>query len=336
MKKIVIVLLTLALLVGLFLPATVMAKTRWSLEGWRISQSKWTDGKLKTYYECSWVYYRLMVFDYDGTTPITVQHDYQDGKGNFGIDGAEGWFIGPQTDSSVSPYPYDTNIPVLYDEADGIFSVDGPDIELEPDGTSTVLEYDIVITSPGTLIGEDFAIYWKAHCSMTGAPNVSFPEIIPSGSSHWSGASLHTHTSVTGRQDVPIATPPEFGANPSIDVEKEVLVDPASNSIWDDADSPTGPTAHYCVRFRYIVTNTGDVTLTNITLEDSDFGYISVPEGKETLPNGETFTVYYPSETTSVSAESGQQDNIATATGYYAEDPCSDEDYCHYFGDLYY
>jgi len=126
-------------------------------------------------------------------------------------------------------------------------------------------------------------------------------------------------------------------AAPSIDVEKEVQVDPASNPPWEDADEATGPTAHYCVRFRYIITNTGDVELNFIELSDNRIPAVSVPVNT-TLAPGAQVTVYYPeigSEPASIPAESGQYENIATATGYYAGHPYLDTDYCHYFGDLY-
>ncbi len=58
-------------------------------------------------------------------------------------------------------------------------------------------------------------------------------------------------------------------ANPSIDIEVQVSVDHGEN--WIDADSlATAPdiVVGEWVKYKYIVTNTGDVELTNITIID--------------------------------------------------------------------
>ena len=62
-----------------------------------------------------------------------------------------------------------------------------------------------------------------------------------------------------------------FAQNPAIDVEKYVSVDGGEN--WEDADDLTGP-FFICdtdPQFKFVVTNTGNVDLTGITLTDSDF-----------------------------------------------------------------
>jgi len=57
---------------------------------------------------------------------------------------------------------------------------------------------------------------------------------------------------------------------PSIDIEKYVSVD--GQASWDDADAATGPDvpAGGDVYFKLVVTNTGNVTLTNIDVLDAD------------------------------------------------------------------
>ncbi len=60
--------------------------------------------------------------------------------------------------------------------------------------------------------------------------------------------------------------------NPSIDVEKYVSLDNGTN--WVDADDPTGPGMicyTYDPQFKFVVTNTGNVDLTGISLTDSEF-----------------------------------------------------------------
>ena len=77
-----------------------------------------------------------------------------------------------------------------------------------------------------------------------------------------------------------------FGAAPAIDVEKYVSVD--GGATWDDADSPTGPLltddSPYDPKFKFVVHNTGNVDLSNITLSDSDFDLNGAAAGP-TLPS---------------------------------------------------
>lgn len=65
-----------------------------------------------------------------------------------------------------------------------------------------------------------------------------------------------------------------FGVIPSITIEKYVSVD--NGATWQEADTSPGPLLPDGVtpQFKFIVTNTGDVTLTNIEVTDSVFGVI--------------------------------------------------------------
>ena len=58
-----------------------------------------------------------------------------------------------------------------------------------------------------------------------------------------------------------------FGAAPAIDVEKYVSVD--GGLTWLDADSPTGPYLNNgtAPQFKFVVTNTGNVALANVSLD---------------------------------------------------------------------
>ncbi len=59
---------------------------------------------------------------------------------------------------------------------------------------------------------------------------------------------------------------------PEIDVEKLVSVD--GGATYFDADDPTGPSlieSGAAPIFKFVVTNTGDVSLENIILSDTDF-----------------------------------------------------------------
>jgi len=111
-----------------------------------------------------------------------------------------------------------------------------------------------------------------------------------------------------------------FGSSPGIDIEK------ATNG--QDADEPPGPTI--CVgdpvNWSYVVTNTGNVMLTNVNVTDNKGVSISCP--KTELAAGESMTC-----TAEGSALLGQYANIASVT---AKDPNNndliDYDPSHYYG----
>ena len=115
---------------------------------------------------------------------------------------------------------------------------------------------------------------------------------------------------------------------PAIDVEK--YVGASATGAWDDADSPTGQTytAGSNVYFRFVVTNTGNVALSNVTLSDSDFSPLTGCNVSGTLAAGQAYQcVYGP-----VTAITGQHENEATATGSYNGTTYSDTDLAHYLG----
>ncbi len=120
-------------------------------------------------------------------------------------------------------------------------------------------------------------------------------------------------------------------ANPSIDVEKYVSVD--NLATWHDADTPPGPAAvagSETAWFKFVVTNDGDVNLTNVNLSDSDFdaaitAQCTIPAE---LAAGESFEcVIGP-----FVAIEGQHTNTATVTGDYDSQTNSDSDPAKYFG----
>ncbi|MDQ2087951.1 hypothetical protein RBH29_16095, partial [Herbivorax sp. ANBcel31] len=110
-----------------------------------------------------------------------------------------------------------------------------------------------------------------------------------------------------------------FSPEPRIDVQK--LVSPDGGITFLDADTPPGPNVPQGTDpiFRYVVTNTGNVILDNVTLTDDVLGSITIPT--TTLTPAQSFTV----DVTGTWAE-GQQENIATATGQYEDITVTDED----------
>jgi hypothetical protein len=111
-----------------------------------------------------------------------------------------------------------------------------------------------------------------------------------------------------------------FGAAPAIDIEK--------HTNGQDADEPTGPMilVGQPVAWTYIVTNTGNVPLTNIQVVDDQGVVVTLPG--TTLGVGESMT-----GTASGVAVAGQYANLGTVTGQWSGHPVTDADSSHYFGE---
>ena len=106
----------------------------------------------------------------------------------------------------------------------------------------------------------------------------------------------------------------------SIDVEK------ATNG--EDADIPTGPEIPVGdpVRWTYVITNTGGVTLSDIALDDDILGGIKCP--RTTLKPGESMTCK-----ASGVAEKGQYENVGSVRGTAPDKSVvRDKDHSHYLG----
>ena len=113
---------------------------------------------------------------------------------------------------------------------------------------------------------------------------------------------------------------------PSINVEKQVSVD--GGDTWLDADSAPGPSIEEGseVLFRFVVTNTGNVDLTDITLNDDVYD-LSGADLTDPLLVGGSFE-YILAET----AEEGQHQNTATVTGEHGGVTYSNSDVVYYSG----
>ena len=114
---------------------------------------------------------------------------------------------------------------------------------------------------------------------------------------------------------------PTVGANgltAAIDIEK------ATNGV--DADMAPGPSLFVgsSVEWTYVVENTGNVVLYNITVTDDMIGDICTIDS---LEPGESHTCY----ATGI-VEPGQYANLGTVTGEYDDMTVSDTDPSHYYG----
>ena len=117
---------------------------------------------------------------------------------------------------------------------------------------------------------------------------------------------------------------------PSIDIEKELSV---NGGPWLDADLAPGPTvpSDATVRFRFVVANTGNVTLTNVQVTDSvfDTSNCMIPTTLVPGQSGECVIGAF-------AAQTGQHRDLGTVTGTTPPPlPAQmDQDPAHYFGVL--
>lgn len=125
---------------------------------------------------------------------------------------------------------------------------------------------------------------------------------------------------------------------PAIDIEKLVKVDGATAFV--DADTAaTGPNAFEGtpVQFKFTVTNTGNVTLSDITVSDSDFdlsgltgdanGSLAGYQIATLAPSGSVDILY-----TQSAATVGQHTDTGTASTTFNGSTVSDTDNANYFG----
>ena len=163
-------------------------------------------------------------------------------------------------------------------------------------------------------------------------------EVLQAG---WTQTSTPTCHSVTLLATAPTnAVSKDFGnlqVSATIDVEKSVSVTGPSGTFVD-ADSPTGPTLLDGFDepvFRFVITNTGNVPLSSVSLSDDDaafdFGDCATPV-PTTLAVGASYTCEL-----SIDWTSSQHTDTATASGSFTGSdstayPASDTDKAHYFG----
>lgn len=142
----------------------------------------------------------------------------------------------------------------------------------------------------------------------------------------------HTNTVTAAGQD-PLGsfhnatdTANYYGATPAIAVIKQISTD---NSTWIDADTPPGPQVPVGsnVYYRFIITNTGNIALSNLTLTDNTYTLVDLTL-PTTLDPGASFAYYLGPITT----QAGQHTNTATATGQYENLNYTSLDDANYFG----
>lgn len=155
-------------------------------------------------------------------------------------------------------------------------------------------------------------------------------EVVPAGY-HLTTGNFETAVIASAGQVVsvdPIGNAPDFVPNPGISLDKQVSVDGGTTwfDIGDVADNPSLlGSAAADLEYRFVVTNTGNVNLTNVTLSDVPSGAITGLNGNiGTLTPGQSVTI-----TIAGNFFAGQNTDTATVT---TAEGVSDTDVAGYFG----
>ncbi len=137
--------------------------------------------------------------------------------------------------------------------------------------------------------------------------------------------SLTTKFSMTsGTSGVYITPNPATISIPNIEVKK--YVSPDNGISWIDAQSAPGPSIPPTIepQFKFVVTNTGNVPLSLVSVSDSVYGPVTVGGN---LDVGGSFDI-----TITLPWSFGPHENEATAIGTYGTEMVSSTDLAHYLG----
>jgi uncharacterized repeat protein (TIGR01451 family) len=192
------------------------------------------------------------------------------------------------------------------------------------DGNVTLHDVSIVDPKLGTLTcTQPATLVPGAKLTCTGSHTVTLADL--------EAGKYDNTATVTGKgpQEQPVSATASASVPgvqiPKIDVEKYV-----KNGVgaWQDADTVTGPYLNPGVNpeFKFVVTNTGNVSLTGVTLVDNMLSLSGCTIPATLAPNAS-----FECLVTGTWA-AGQHTNTATATGTYNAAPTSDTDPANYFG----
>ena len=166
-------------------------------------------------------------------------------------------------------------------------------------------------------------------------PGASYTCVIPTTVEDVEPDCVHTDTAtVTGNGGgVPVRDTDDANyyapTRPALALQKLVSAD--DQITWQDADTPTGPQAQAGgdVFFRFILVNTGNVPLSNVTLTDNVYDLSALCANRPTaLALGESYICTIGP----ISAQAGQHTNTAHASGVYQGATIQAQDDANYFG----
>ncbi|MCM3778694.1 DUF7507 domain-containing protein [Microbacterium hydrocarbonoxydans] len=235
----------------------------------------------------------------------------------------------PQGPPPVSP-PSEVTIPSV-DPAPALTIVKSSDVETIDEAGETIT-YSFLVTNTGNVTLNDVTVT-DTDFSGTGqlsaitcpagaaslAPNatVTCTATYVATQADVDAGEISNIASVTGTPPSPLTPPPVVPSNEVI-----VEVPPAPALTIDKTATPTAITAAgQTITYSFLVTNTGNVTLTNVTVTETDFSgtgdlsAIACPAGAASLAPGASVTCSATYIVTQADVDAGSVTNAATSTG---------------------
>ncbi len=116
-------------------------------------------------------------------------------------------------------------------------------------------------------------------------------------------------------------------------VAPAIMIEKSTNG--EDADTAPGPVLAIGspVTWTYVVTNTGNVALTNVIVTDDQLDDSAIDCGDGSNMIGELDVGAEASCTAQGTAQAGQYANLGSVTGMFEETEVTDSDHSHYFGE---
>ncbi|MBK8623008.1 MAG: DUF11 domain-containing protein [Saprospiraceae bacterium] len=225
----------------------------------------------------------------------------------------------------------DTNVgPVTDDDDETITAIQTPSISLDKSAFPTTyttagesVDYTFVVTNTGNVTLNNVEVIDPLF-----GLNFGPVTLAPNGQETFTYTYTVTQAAIDSGSVVNLATTTALDTNggPVTDDDGETItaIQTPSISLNKSAFPTTYNTAGQAVDYTFVVTNTGNVTLSNVEVSDPLFG---LNFGPVTLaPNGqETFTYSYT--VTQAAIDSGSVVNLATTTALDTNgDPVSDDD----------
>src|SRR6056297_729354 len=236
--------LTLAMMLVLGSFTFAFGSTDGFAHAWQESNSQWLFSNVKGWEEGDWIPVRI---DPEiGDNEVTVELFYTDGS-NIGFDSAKDWFVGYTTESSINAVDVIDNSP----------TVTGPTKEGDN------LRYTIDIPESYSNV----SVYGYIHASVTGSKSLYDDSDILTGSSDWSGSSLHMRY---------------VGPNQSRDVsfnimEGDTVPDPTGSITINKNIEVEDEAVHEGVQFNLTHTSNGDGVLTGYTDSNGELMFNDLP-----------------------------------------------------------
>jgi hypothetical protein len=205
-------------------------------------------------------------------------------------------------------------------------------VTFEPDGAPVTITYDYLVTNTGDTTLSEITLVDDPLGPITVTTDALDPGETATGTIDYvvtaqdaDAGEIYNEAEVTGQAPdgtiveatddelvhVETVLPIEVPAEPGISLEKVSDVQPDDDGVKALVFDPDA--APMTITYTYTITNTGDTTLSDLTLLDDVLGPISVPD--VTLEPGDELEVLADHVMTEADAEAGEILNVAVVTG---------------------